>query len=263
MMRFLRRALCVLTASVALSAAAPARAAIVSVVYTGTVDYGWDVTGLFGTANGDLAGLSFKMEYVFDTTRGERFNNPYNHVYGGTVFGTISPALSMTATINGTAQGIEAIHFASMDGLSNLNESRIHHQGEYYYSDGLIFKYNYFNSFVQRADGQLPASLEGPYYRFIQAGDFSKSYVYFNTFDYTANAYIIDTFAQMQNETLSITTLSSAVPEPSTWAMMLIGFLGLALVHRRRHAIAPMPDRYALTRALSAATFVASSAAPK
>lgn len=37
---------------------------------------------------------------------------------------------------------------------------------------------------------------------------------------------------------VSVTPLTAAVPEPSTWAMMILGFLGLGfLAHRRRNAL--------------------------
>lgn len=37
---------------------------------------------------------------------------------------------------------------------------------------------------------------------------------------------------------VSVTPLTAAVPEPSTWAMMILGFLGLGfLAHRRRHTL--------------------------
>jgi hypothetical protein len=46
-------------------------------------------------------------------------------------------------------------------------------------------------------------------------------------------------------------TVGSAVPEPSTWAMMLVGFAGLGFAFRRSRrkvsfasqACAPLPDR--------------------
>jgi PEP-CTERM motif len=36
------------------------------------------------------------------------------------------------------------------------------------------------------------------------------------------------------NSTLTISTVAAAVPEPSTWAMMIIGFAGLGFASRRR-----------------------------
>ena len=41
------------------------------------------------------------------------------------------------------------------------------------------------------------------------------------------------TFASSQNS-LEVASVSSAVPEPSTWAMMLIGFAGLGYAAYRK-----------------------------
>jgi hypothetical protein len=47
----------------------------------------------------------------------------------------------------------------------------------------------------------------------------------------------LNTFNTYENLSGSITT--PAVPEPSTWAMMLLGFVGLGfLAHRRRRELA-------------------------
>jgi PEP-CTERM motif len=43
------------------------------------------------------------------------------------------------------------------------------------------------------------------------------------------------------NGSISITLLTPAVPEPSTWAMMLAGFAGLGfLAHMRRRKLTPV-----------------------
>ena len=50
------------------------------------------------------------------------------------------------------------------------------------------------------------------------------------------------TYSEYRTETDGIAvafTISSAIPEPSTWIMMILGFLGLAgLAYRRREKIA-------------------------
>ena len=62
--------------------------------------------------------------------------------------------------------------------------------------------------------------------------DFSLSY--WNTTSITPNASFGFTYA-LVDPPLAATPLSAAiVPEPSTWAMMLIGFAGLAFAEYRR-----------------------------
>jgi hypothetical protein len=42
-----------------------------------------------------------------------------------------------------------------------------------------------------------------------------------------------------ENETLVISEVTTAVPEPSTWAMMILGFAGVGyLAYRRRNQFA-------------------------
>jgi hypothetical protein len=63
-----------------------------------------DVSGLFGTAGSSLVGLPYTAVYVYDITLGINLNSRtpnYFDVYGGTFFGTPTPTLSETMTING------------------------------------------------------------------------------------------------------------------------------------------------------------------
>ena len=46
-----------------------------------------------------------------------------------------------------------------------------------------------------------------------------------------------DTSGGVSSSSTQPTTPVSAVPEPATWAMMLIGFGGIGLALRRKHAL--------------------------
>ena len=53
--------------------------------YTGTVAYGYDQNGRFGTPNASLNGDSYVARYTFDTTLGYTYSSPNeNYAYGGT-----------------------------------------------------------------------------------------------------------------------------------------------------------------------------------
>jgi hypothetical protein len=52
--------------------------------------------------------------------------------------------------------------------------------------------------------------------------------------DPTRGVYLVD--FNVLNSPLSVVDRTSAVPEPSTWAMMIFGFCGLAFLARRRAA---------------------------
>jgi hypothetical protein len=79
-----------------------ASASIVEAVYTGTIYYGSDVSGLFGPSGTNLAGDAYAVTFLFDTTRGtSQFTQTNYFVEGSPVWGTVSPALEVVVTING------------------------------------------------------------------------------------------------------------------------------------------------------------------
>lgn len=61
----------------------------------------------------------------------------------------------------------------------------------------------------------------------------------FPTFNSSVNGYINIGDAALTGATPFIPTVSPGVPEPSTWAMMLLGLAGLGFVARRRQSLAP------------------------
>jgi len=82
---------------------------------------------------------------------------------------------------------------------------------------------------VAAYDGSVPFTLTGPFtYTPTEYGnvDFS-SYVY----DHTLGQYIQDTYV---NATVTSLTVTSGVPEPSTWAIMILGFGGVGFMACRR-----------------------------
>ena len=80
--------------------AIPASAATMKAVYSGKVNYGYDMTGVFGTAGADLSGLDYVLTYVYDTSKGYRWTSGgYDQIYGGEWYGEESPVLSATLKI--------------------------------------------------------------------------------------------------------------------------------------------------------------------
>src|SRR5271169_6687624 len=89
----------------------PVSASTVTLTYTGVVGSAsdsstseLDIAGLFGHVGASLAGDSYKAVYVYDTSRGANVNPPsrnYLDVYGGSLYGTQTPAISEKITIDG------------------------------------------------------------------------------------------------------------------------------------------------------------------
>ncbi len=97
-------------ASLALAAAvlaAPAGAATMQAVYTGTVNNGYDETGLFGTPQTFLDGLAYSVTYTYDTGLGNLSSGlGTDTLTGGSAYGTQSPLLSAVVSIGGIAQSL-------------------------------------------------------------------------------------------------------------------------------------------------------------
>jgi hypothetical protein len=192
---------------------------IVTETYTGTV-VGTDYAGYFGSAGSDLSNANFTATYVFDTNRAGSTHNSgmVTDTYG---FNLSSPAISASLTING-----RPLTFTT-NGL--------------YYSELLVqnLASGHFQSFAQVHS--------------ISGADLTN-YIYTNDpnaphnlsllttpFSYTLNTQsIYDNSTEFQYGSDDLTlfstavALTDAVPEPSTWAMMILGFAGVGFMAYRR-----------------------------
>jgi PEP-CTERM motif len=190
------------TAVLAALAVTPASASVTA-IYTGTV-YGYDNIGIFG--GGSLAGDSFVARYVFDPTLGGyQFSSPtQNSSYGGPALGGGSPIISASLTINGQTFDFLGDYFGEAAGANDGSYSEQFHQAD----DGNwnTYMYNYIHNFT----ATLPASLGMPLSYTVGSGDYSGGGF----------------------------QVSSGVPEPATWAMLLIGFAGLGFAGYRRARLA-------------------------
>ena len=66
--------------------ALPALASTIEVVWTGTIDFGTDMTGQFGTPTREMAGQNVTMTYFYDTDLETSYaDGNYQALFGGTV----------------------------------------------------------------------------------------------------------------------------------------------------------------------------------
>lgn len=232
----MRRFLLAIGISLAAFAPKPADATIVTVTYEGTMLGGFDGVGYFGLDQ--LAGQHYKAVYVFDTTLGhEFFNSPTaNYALGGSFFGSSSPALSATMIINNVAFSFQpndtGFIAAASDPPPFPNSVAQHDAREFQQVNNIVQSARLIHSVGSR-DQDLPAALAGPVSNYIIDSQdtvsalFSASYFNSNTQRFII--FVQD--ARLSPETLSI---SAAVPEPSTWAMMILGFAGVGFLSYRR-----------------------------
>ncbi len=80
------------------------------------------------------------------------------------------------------------------------------------------------------ASGTIPASIPGPFTYSVVSPDSGYGAVSFDTQNYPGDTLSVYTVALSNLNTLTVTT----VPEPSTWAMTLLGFAGLGLAAHSR-----------------------------
>lgn len=241
-----------MTAVAMLAGISSASADIITVTWSGTVSGGSDVNGYFGTAGKDLTGQAFTATFVFDSgTAGSVLQQlgDIQNLFGGasfnnsnpmltTTFAPTTPLQSSTLVINGksvsggTGQAIDSFLTAGAGG--GVNGSRA-------YSSN--FSTSVLNSsaptFAQSDEMKfgLVGNTTGPIAGFPISIDQDGTY--------TLGAGVRDdiSFFVRNGEDLNFSPLSvtvdvtasvAAVPEPSTWAMMALGFAGLGLLSYRR-----------------------------
>lgn len=220
--------------------AVPASAELVSVTYWGTVFDGYDYTGVFGPANTSLVGDSYVAHFVFDTARGDTYSGPLsdaahmNYAIGGSAYGLASPAVSASVTVNGHSVGIPVDTEGEILGCTcqdhNVQGAQVNTPlGALDYTANEIYDYS----------GILPISITEPFTYDVVSGDATDGLVEINIWDDATQTYDARAFAEARLTRLSFERVES-VPEPSTWAMMLLSFAGLGYAGygraRRRHA---------------------------
>lgn len=200
-----------------------ASAALVNITYTGTVDDGSYDTGLFG---GSIAGASFTATFKFDTSISGAFNNfgpTGNYIVGGSAFGGPAPGLSAALTINGITQSFtpsfDSQIYGANDGTNSVQE----------HIAGNDSNQNFILASITNHGTLLPPTIDVPFSYIVQPGDSMQGYFYLTTLGpYSAQGSL--TFTSLTETVDGV----SAVPEPSTWAMMIMGFCGLGWMAYKR-----------------------------
>lgn len=213
----------------------PAQAAnYLKAVYTGSVTQLVDKEGRVGAPVDFVAnpGLKYTATYLFDLDAGWRTTVlggpfPYDQVLGGAAFGGFTPLISAQVAINGFTIDFGA-NYASQQ---ETQPGRLINSATEDFAGGL-----WSDTFFTVATTAAPALLTTPV-----SVDATDPQVFVNT------AFICDFVGVPGNGYCSTmrfsffgapdhVTVSLGVPEPATWAMMIIGFLGVGAVQRRRRS---------------------------
>jgi hypothetical protein len=197
----------------------PASATIYEMSFQGTIASGIDNSGIFGTAGANLSGDSYVTTYLYDPSIGYVINP--NYAYGGTDYSSSnspSPILSAAITINGTTYNSTAgssTFFALIYAASN----------------------QIIADFCPSSSNSCPTHLlnvgDNP------AGPGAISLTMVGTYTLPANSGSYGVFVAA-SDSLSLNPISeqiaAAVPEPSTWAMMILGFAGIGFMAYRQNS---------------------------
>ena len=204
-----------------------ASAAVVTLTFTGTVATGVDAAGLFGLKGGNLAGLGYVAAYRYDTNRGAgTFTPTDNQLLGGSFYGLQTPSLGATFSIGGRSIAIAGLYFASFSGSTGPSASELSAN----VTDGDSQTYTQLFNDVYSDSPAVPPYLDRSF-----------------TYDVGSSDQPLGLFRVRRNGAFDVSAellpsrIVESVPEPSTWAMMIVGALGLgwsAVRVRRRNAAA-------------------------
>jgi hypothetical protein len=220
-MRLLKGALVASTALVSLSTTASAD--IINVTFGGTVS-GADGQHFFGAQTTYTAesNTAYVATFVVDTNLAGAIPDSDGTgrlgIFGGTTFGVPNPVLSASLTINNIT------YVLPINPGFLLSEHYVATFGEFYSSGvvgtedgGFVIQYS-----TAATDTPTITSLNTP---FSYVGSYTSSGVFTiggDSLNFNTNAASV-----------------AAVPEPSTWAMLILGFCGLGFTaHRRKDKLA-------------------------
>lgn len=231
-----------------LFAAQPSHAALVELTWDGVTARGVDKIGLFGAPTTDFQSTTYRAVYVFDTSVGFVANptNGSEEVTGGTFFNppSPSPVVSAAITVNGVTLNLGASFYGTYYSRTGQGSSAILaeadadpalDQGTYASPYGTTF----FQSVFRLGDFYgLPLAMPASYA--FTAADNPRGRFSFLALDGQRNI-LNDTGFDLVPTSLTIGAPAGGgggpVPEPSTWAMLILGF-GVAGAMLRRRPVA-------------------------
>jgi hypothetical protein len=212
-------------AACALAVSSTAHAAIVITTYEGTVWLGQDHAGLFKAPGTDLAGLAYTASFTIDTDV-NRYSDvsPQGPVEGANNFGSVMPLLDASFTLDGATIQLDPARFNvfTVGGFRYLLGSNCGCPADPTGDPNLDFTFDAFSA-------NAPASLDAPF-SFVPGA---------NTYGYLAlytpeGEYAFDGNFYVDRVTGVVQT--AAIPEPATWALMILGFGGAGAMLRRLRA---------------------------
>jgi hypothetical protein len=223
----------------------PAQALTFKAVVKGTFFSGEDLTGVFGFGtNSNLTGRKYDMTYVYDLGKDGIFRSSYLDSAEQAYFGTASPIVSASFSVNGVTEQIAGQTYGQVaissypnlyfpgSGYSNFIQ---YTAGDQFWSGSLVttkIATMSYNGFFDNLP--IPGNLETPYSYDMSslpfAGQFSHAIV-----DTSTNGYLLKTDGILIANNIKVSAVPvSAVPLPATLPLLAVCISGLAFLGRRR-----------------------------
>ena len=233
----LLKSLAAITSLCVMLAGGQAHAALTTITTTGTIDAGYDTSGVFGSAGADLTGLSYSQAITVDATLyanqlgSGHCGFPCN-IRRGTLTGTATNTVTVGSVTQMFTWDLSRYHYgqtylANGLSMSSYSEDQIIQYQEGFTSNGsylsaLANVYSYTNAFG------ISLSFDQSAFYTLQPGDFEQTYF---SLSGTDSAY----FQDYLPATISIN--GGNVPEPATLALFALALVGAGLTRRRKGAL--------------------------
>lgn len=228
-----------------ISAHSGVEAAVVLVTYTGSVSSGTDHTNFFGTGNTNLTGQAFTLQFTLDSaTPGaltECDPGRFCSIYGEFA----ANPLTTRFTLNGVSRDWGDSTFYNEGGAFQFNDegrARNNDEVSHFSTDkDDPDEEDIVNISIRSTVNVIVGSMDftDPLDYFVQSGDQTSGR--FATFDQdpVTGVFSRRASANLLPTRVTIAPLDAAIPEPSTWAMLIVGFglIGGTLRMRRRRAL--------------------------
>lgn len=238
----------------ALCVSAPAHAAITVVTYNGVIGMALDLTGMFGVVGAQHEGQAYSLVYTIDDTAVGAIStatSTMSQISGSGPTSPVHAALTIngiTHTINGsqegTAQQWDLIHASGQPsyGVSDkIRQTSTEYSvvgGDHYHSyTSETYVSSYDQDFVTSPDYHAHLTYPGN-----RSTDSIYNLVQFNDFDYRTNTQVNYSYFNLRIDNATVATaalppITGAVPEPETWAMLLLGLAAVRGMTRSRRSI--------------------------
>jgi hypothetical protein len=211
----------------------PVAAAIKTATYSGTLQSGTDLTGVFGAANTSLSGLNYIATFTYDRNLGGNQSavpGANDVSSGGSFYGTASPIISASITINSITRivtgGYDDIVLTSI-------APQVIHTAQQRETAALLSTVNFITASFNPPTAAPSLDLDVAPIAATGSGSFQIF-----TRDDLSGATMTYAFGIFDNNAVySVGSTSLApVPEPGSWMLLVSGFglMGISLRRRQK-----------------------------